>query len=40
MLPIPGVSALRLVARPIEALDIDFFNPESWRLALSDVELL
>jgi GNAT superfamily N-acetyltransferase len=40
MLPIPGVAALRLVARPIEALDIDFFNPESWQLALSDVELL
>jgi GNAT superfamily N-acetyltransferase len=40
MLPIPGVAALRLVARPIEALDIDVLNPESWRLALSDVELL
>ena len=40
MLPIPGVAALRLVARPIDALDIDVLNPESWRLALSDVELL
>ena len=40
MISVPGVAALRLVARPIEALDIDLFNPESWRLALSDVELL
>jgi hypothetical protein len=40
MFPVPGVAALRLVARPIETLDVDVFNPESWRLALSDVELL
>ncbi len=40
MISVPGVAALRLVARPIDALDIDLFNPESWRLALSDVELL
>jgi hypothetical protein len=40
MLPVPGVAALRLVARPVEALEIDVLNPKSWRLALSDVELL
>ena len=40
MVPIPGVAALRLVARPVEALEIDVLNPKSWRLALSDVELL
>ena len=40
MLAVPGVAALRLVARPIEPLEIDVLNPKSWRLALSDVELL
>ena len=40
MIPVPGVAALRLVARPIDDLGIDVFDPESWRLALSDVELL
>ena len=40
MLPVPGVAALRLVARPIGDLDIDVLNPTTWRLALGDVELL
>ena len=40
MLPVPGVAALRLVARPVDSFDIDVLNPDSWRLALSDVELL
>ena len=40
MLPVRGVAALRLVARPLDTLEIDVFNPKSWRLALSDVELL
>ena len=40
MLPVPGVVALRLVARPIDPLDIDLLNAKSWRLTLSDLELL
>ncbi len=40
MFPAPGVAALRLVAREVESLEIDLFSPESWRLALSDLELL
>jgi len=40
MLPAPGVAALRLVAREVESLEIDLFSQESWRLALSDLELL
>jgi len=40
MLAVPGVAALQLVAHPLDSLDIDVFNPESWRLALSDLELL
>jgi hypothetical protein len=40
MFTIPGVTALRLVARPVDTLEIDVLNPKSWRLALSDVELL
>ncbi len=40
MVPVPRVAALRLVARPIEDLEIDVLNPRAWRLALSDVELL
>lgn len=40
MLAVPGIAALRLVARPVDGLEIDVLNPKSWRLALSDVELL
>jgi GNAT superfamily N-acetyltransferase len=40
MLAVPVVAALRLVAFPIDALEIDVFNPRSWSLALSDLELL
>jgi len=40
LLTVPMVAALRLVARPIDSLDIDVLDPASWRLALSDVELL
>ncbi len=40
MFPVPGAAALQLVARSIDALEVDVFNPKSWRLALSDVELL
>ncbi len=40
MLTVPGIAALRLVARPVDVLEIDVLNTKSWRLALSDVELL
>lgn len=40
MLPLPGVSALRLVALPLVDLDFDVFNPRSWDMATSDLELL
>lgn len=40
MLSVPGVAALRLVAHPLETLEIDVLDPTSWRLALSDLELL
>lgn len=40
MISVPMVAALRLVAHPLDALDIDVLNPKTWRLALSDVELL
>jgi GNAT superfamily N-acetyltransferase len=40
MVPIPGIAALQLVARPIDTLDIDVFDRSLWQLALSDVELL
>ena len=40
MFTVPGVAALRLVARPVDTLEIDVLNPKSWRFALSDVELL
>ena len=40
MFPVPGVAALRLVAREVESLEIDLFSRKSWRLALSDLELL
>jgi GNAT superfamily N-acetyltransferase len=40
MLSVPGVAALRLVAHPLETLDVDVLDPRSWRLALSDLELL
>jgi GNAT superfamily N-acetyltransferase len=42
MVPVPRVTALNLVARPLSsvATDIDVFNPQSWDIALSDLELL
>jgi hypothetical protein len=40
MFPVPGVAAMRLVAREVESLEIDLFSRKSWRLALSDLELL
>jgi GNAT superfamily N-acetyltransferase len=40
MIPIPRVTALNLVAKPLSTMDIDVFDPTSWDLALSDLELL
>jgi hypothetical protein len=40
MLGVPGVTALQLVAHPLDNIGIDVFDPESWQLALSDLELL
>jgi GNAT superfamily N-acetyltransferase len=40
LIPLPGVHALTLVARPLVELDIDPLTMASWHLTLSDVELL
>lgn len=40
MIPIPRVTALNLVARPVSSLPIDVFDLANWDLALSDLELL
>ncbi len=40
LMPIPRMTALTLVARPLRDLDTDVAAPESWGLALGDLELL
>ncbi len=40
MVAVPGVAALQLVAHPLANIEIDVFDPKSWRFALSDLELL
>jgi GNAT superfamily N-acetyltransferase len=40
MLGVPGVTALQLVAHPLDSIGIDVFDAKSWQLALSDLELL
>jgi hypothetical protein len=42
LIPIPGIRALTLVARPIDDIDIDIdvMSIDSWQLSLSDLELL
>ncbi len=40
LIPIPGVRALTLMARPLNELDVDVTSMSSWDLALSDLELL
>lgn len=40
MIPVPGVAAMTLVARPLDPLDIDVLDPEHWRFSLGDLELL
>ncbi len=40
LVPVPGVSALFLMARPLRPLAVDPTSMRSWDLALSDLELL
>ncbi|MDF2728429.1 MAG: family N-acetyltransferase [Acidimicrobiia bacterium] len=40
LVPVPGVTALTLMARPLRELDIDVTSMASWDLAISDLELL
>ena len=40
MIPVPRVTALNLVARPLSPIDVDVFDIANWDLALSDLELL
>lgn len=40
LLPVPGVTALRLVCRPLDDLPVDPLALASWDLAFSDLELL
>lgn len=39
-LPVPGVTALTLVALPLADFGIDPFDRSNWELALTDLELL
>lgn len=39
-LPVPGVTVLRLVCRPLAGLPVDPLVLSSWDLAFSDLELL
>ncbi len=40
MIPVPGVQALTLVARPLTSIDIDVHDLGCWDIATSDLELL
>lgn len=40
LIPLPGVKALNLVARPLRELSVDVSRLESWDTAVSDFELL
>jgi len=40
LIPVPRITALDLVARPLSTIDIDVFDIGNWDLALSDLELL
>ena len=40
LVPVPGVTALTLMARPMRDLDVDLTSMASWDLAISDLELL
>jgi len=40
MVTVPTVTAMTLVARPLDVLDVDVLEADRWRLALGDLELL
>jgi len=40
LIPVPRVTALNLVTRPLSSIDVDVFDIANWDLALSDLELL
>ena len=40
LIPLPGVTALTLMARPLRDLEVDVASMTSWDLAISDLELL
>ncbi len=40
LIPLPKVTALTLVARPLRDLPVDVTSPASWDLAMGDLELL
>ncbi len=40
IVPVPGMTALNLVARPLSNVGVDVFDLANWDLALSDLELL
>lgn len=40
LVPLPGVTALHLVANPLVDLDLDVFDLATWDLSLGDLELL
>ena len=40
LIPVPRITALTLVARPLRALSVDVTAPDTWDLAMGDLELL
>ena len=40
LIPVPGLTPLTLMARPLHDLDLDVFDMSNWDLAISDLELL
>jgi hypothetical protein len=40
MVTVPTVTAMTLVARPLDGIDVDVLEADRWRLALGDLELL
>ncbi|HET6688345.1 MAG TPA: GNAT family N-acetyltransferase [Rubrobacter sp.] len=40
LIPVPGVTALTLMAKPLRELEVDVTSMASWDLAISDLELL
>jgi hypothetical protein len=40
LVPVPGITALTLMAKPLRDLEVDVKSMASWDLAISDLELL